>query len=700
MKNQERLQIEYVKVSDLIPYDKNPRKNDPAVDAVAASIKNFGFKIPIVIDEQGVLVCGHTRTKAAKKLGIEEVPCIRATDLTPEQIRAFRIADNKVAELAEWDDALLGEEIAALPEFNFEEFGFDLDEITPEGEVDTKEDEFDVDAEPEVIDVKMGEVWKCGEHRLMIGDSTKEEDVKRLMGRDQADLVITDPPYNVAYEGNDGMTIKNDDMEDAQFRAFLKAAFTSMNSVLKPGGAFYIWHADSEGYNFRGACHDVGLTVRQCLIWKKNSLVLGRQDYQWIHEPCQPAGTMIRVPGGEKPIEEIVDGDRVVSFDTYSGALKGLRDGLEVQTASRMYDGNLYGVNVAGRKTWATDNHQFSVRFNPDAKNRYCTYLMRRGSWWRVGHTRSYDARQFGIKTRLHQEKADEAWIIGSFDSRSDAQVAEQIIACTYGIPYTHWETERGIVNSKSNHRTVEQIEKIYSGMDLDELERNAHRLLADYGRSERFPLVTSESKHVKFSTRVTCRINACNLVHGIMELPIPRGGYGEKDGRLFDWIPIESVERKPYSGRVYSLAVAKWEHYIADGIITHNCLYGWKEGASHVWYADRSQTTVMDFEKPRKSDLHPTMKPLALFAYQMQNSSKPGDVVLDLFGGSGTTMICAERAGRRARLMEFDPTYAQRIINRWEEESGKKAVKVIEADGTPVEIDDDEGEESPENAE
>lgn len=414
MKNQERLQIEYVKVSDLIPYDKNPRKNDPAVDAVAASIKNFGFKIPIVIDEQGVLVCGHTRTKAAKKLGIEEVPCIRATDLTPEQIRAFRIADNKVAELAEWDDALLGEEIAALPEFNFEEFGFDLDEITPEGEVDTKEDEFDVDAEPEVINVKMGEVWKCGEHRLMIGDSTKEEDVKRLMGNDQADLVITDPPYNVAYEGKDGMTIKNDDMEDSQFRAFLKAAFKNMEDAMKPGASAYIWHADSEGYNFRGACHDVGLTVRQCLIWKKNALVLGRQDYQWIHEPC----------------------------------------------------------------------------------------------------------------------------------------------------------------------------------------------------------------------------------------------------------------------------------------------IYLWKEGASHNWYADRSQTTVMDFEKPRKSDLHPTMKPLALFAYQMQNSSKPGDVVLDLFGGSGTTMICAERAGRRARLMEFDPTYAQRIINRWEEESGKKAEKVIEADGTPVEIDDDEGEESPENAE
>lgn len=315
MKNQERLTIEYVRTADVIPYDKNPRRNDKAVDAVAASISQFGF---------------------------------------------------------------------------------DLDAIAPaDGGVDAEEDEFDLDAEPETVVVKPGEVWQCGDHRLMVGDSTSLDDVRRLMAGGLADLVITDPPYNVAYEGSDGMTIRNDDMGDPQFRDFLKAAFANMAASLKPGGGFYVWHADSEGYNFRGACRDAGLRVRQCLVWRKNALVLGRQDYQWIHEPC----------------------------------------------------------------------------------------------------------------------------------------------------------------------------------------------------------------------------------------------------------------------------------------------LYGWKDGGPHSFYGDMSQTTVLDFDKPRKSELHPTMKPIALFAYLMGNSSKEGDVVLDLFGGSGTTMICAERAKRRARVMELDPVYAQRIVNRWEEDSGKKAVRA-EASG------------------
>ena len=389
MENRERLKIEYVRVDDIIPYDKNPRRNDRAVDAVAASMRSFGFKVPIVIDENNVIVCGHTRIKAAKRLGIEEAPCVRAVDLTPEQIRAFRVADNKVSELAEWDDALLAGEVAALPEFDFEQFGFDLGDIAPQGDVDTEEDAFDVDAEPEAVFVKPGEVWRCGDHRLMVGDATNPGDIARLMAGDLADLVITDPPYNVGYEGLDGMTIRNDSMEDAKFREFLTAAFRNMASSLKPGGAFYVWHADSEGYNFRGACRDAGLKVRQCLVWKKNELVIGWQDYKWIHEPC----------------------------------------------------------------------------------------------------------------------------------------------------------------------------------------------------------------------------------------------------------------------------------------------LYGWRDGAAHEFHGGMSQTTVLEFGKPQRSKLHPTMKPVALFAHQMANSSKEGDIVLDPFGGSGTTMVCAERAGRRARLMEIDPTYAQRIINRWQEDSGKKAV-------------------------
>lgn len=687
MENQTELKIEYVKVADLIPYDKNPRNNTPAVDACAESIKAFGFGQPIVIDENNVIVCGHTRLAASKKIGLEVIPCIRRTDLTPEQIRAYRVVDNKISELSEWNEDLLKTEILDLPEFNFGSFGFDMDDFTTDmGDADTTEDEFDVDAVPEVINVKRGEVWKLGEHRLMCGDSTKQEDVVRLMGDEKADLVVTDPPYNVAYEGKDGMKIENDNMTDADFRAFLVKAFKCMTESMRPGATFYIWHADSEGFNFRGACHDVGLTVRQCLIWKKNSLVLGRQDYQWIHEPCQPAGTMVRTPNGEVAIENLRDGDRVVAFDTLSGALKGLRDGIPVKTASRMYNGVLYGISVAGRETWATDNHEFSVRFDSNTKAKYCTYLMRRGKWWRVGHTRAYDARQFGLKSRYHQEKADEAWIIDVFETRSDAQVGEQVIACKYGIPYTHWETSRGLP-SNDRQRTPEQIREIYNRMDLDELAKNAARLLADYGRSVRFPMIDEFSKSEKFSTRVTCRMRACNIIPEIMQVPVPRAGYGETDGRLFDWKNIESVERREFHGRVYSLAVEPWHHYIADGIVTHNCLYGWKDGAAHSWYNDRSQTTVLEYDKPKKSDLHPTMKPIALFSYQICNSSKKDDIVLDLFGGSGTTIICAERLERKARVMEFDPTYAQRIINRWEEETGCTAVKIVEADGSAVPV-------------
>lgn len=423
MKNQERLQIEYVKVADLIPYDKNPRKNDPAVDAVAASIKNFGFKIPIVIDEQGVLVCGHTRTKAAKKLGIEEVPCIRATDLTPEQIRAFRIADNKVAELAEWDEALLGEEIAALPEFNFEEFGFDLDEITPEGEVDTKEDEFDVDEETLVPRCKVGEVYRLGEHRLMCGSSTDASHIARLMGNDKAVFVFTDPPWNVAYganqqknnpQGYKKRSILNDSMSTEDFKDFMSATWKSLNFATVPGAMVYAVMSAQEWGNMMLTLKDANLHWSSTIIWAKDTLVLSRKDYHTQYEPI--------------------------------------------------------------------------------------------------------------------------------------------------------------------------------------------------------------------------------------------------------------------------------W--------------YGWTDGRRVCPLEDRKQSDLWTIPRPKKSDIHPMMKPVELVVRALMNSSQKGDVTLDLFGGSGTTLIASQRSGRRCRMMELDPKYAEAIMLRWEAETGGKAEKVIEADGTPVEIDDDDGSESTENAE
>lgn len=372
-------------LTEIKPYEKNPRKNDGAVQYVAESIKQFGFKVPIVIDKDGVIVAGHTRYKAAKKLGLNEVPCIVADDLNEEQIKAFRLADNKVAEKAEWDFDLLSSEIDDLFDFDMTVFGFE----EAEEEIEVVEDEFEGEI-PEEPYVKLGDIWQLGNHRLMCGDSTVITDVEKLMGGALADLLITDPPYNVDYEGKtkDSLKIENDNMDDASFRQFLVDAFSNADAVMKPGAVFYIWHADSEGYNFRGACRDAGWMVRQCLIWNKNAMVMGRQDYHWKHEPC----------------------------------------------------------------------------------------------------------------------------------------------------------------------------------------------------------------------------------------------------------------------------------------------LYGWKEGAGHLWASDRKQTTIMNFEKPNRNDLHPTMKPVALFDYQIKNNTKGGDIVLDLFGGSGTTIMACEQNGRTAYSMEFDPRYAQVIIERWQEFTGQKA--------------------------
>lgn len=385
------MNITHKTLDELVPYENNPRNNDDAVDYVAESIKEFGFKVPIIIDKNNVIVAGHTRYKASKKLGINEVPCLVADDLTEEQIKAFRLADNKVAEIATWDFEKLDLELSTL-ELDMELFGFEsYDDVEVQEAV---EDEFDVEL-PEEPKAKPGDVYQLGEHRLMCGDSTSIDDVEKLMNGNKADMLLTDPPYNVNYEGGtkDKLKIKNDNMDNDSFRQFLVDAFSTADIAMKPGAVFYIWHADSEGYNFRGACYDVGWKVRQCLVWNKNSMVMGRQDYHWKHEPC----------------------------------------------------------------------------------------------------------------------------------------------------------------------------------------------------------------------------------------------------------------------------------------------LYGWKDGASHLWTSDRKQTTVISFDKPTKNDLHPTMKPIPLFDYQIKNNTNVGDIVLDLFGGSGTTIIACEQNKRVAYTMELDPKYVDVIINRWEEFTGEKAVLLNE---------------------
>lgn len=395
-----QLEVTYRKVEDLIPYARNARTHsDEQVARIAASIKEFGRTNPIIIDGENGIVAGHGRTLAARKLGLTEVPCIELKNLTETQKRAYILADNRLALDAGWDNEMLAIELGDLKDagVDLELTGFsdeELDELlaTPKESVDGDEDEAPEPQEDPVS--KRGDVWILGAHRVMCGDSCSADDISKLFGSTggtpTVSLYLTDPPYNVAYEGGtkDALTIQNDNMEDGQFRQFLVDAFSMADTVMKPGAVFYIWHADSEGFNFRGACRDVGWPVRECLIWAKNMFVMGRQDYQWRHEPC----------------------------------------------------------------------------------------------------------------------------------------------------------------------------------------------------------------------------------------------------------------------------------------------LYGWKEGAAHKWYSDRSQSTVLEFDKPTRNGVHPTMKPVELFRYLMENSSKKGDVVFDSFGGSGTTLIASEETGRVARLMELDPRYVDVIVKRWQEMTGKEA--------------------------
>lgn len=279
------MNIVNIKLKDLKPYEKNPRKNDEAVKPVMESIKQFGFKVPIVVDKNNVIVAGHTRYKASKKLHLEEVPCIIADDLTPDQIKAFRLADNKVGEIAQWDLDLLAEELAdidmSMDVFGFEEF--DLDDDSPEVDEDYYE--------PNPLKApktKRGDIFQLGDHFLMCGDCTQQEDVETLTQGLEMDLCVTDPPYNVDYVGKtpEALKMENDSMSDNKFHEFLQEFYTRMLETLKPGGSFYIWHAESEGVNFRTALQDAGGTIRQCLIWNKNTFVMGRQDYHWKHEPC------------------------------------------------------------------------------------------------------------------------------------------------------------------------------------------------------------------------------------------------------------------------------------------------------------------------------------------------------------------------------------------------------------------------------
>ena len=389
------MKIENADINTIKPYENNPRKlKDSAIDKVAMSLKEYGFRQPIVVDKDRVIVVGHTRYRASKKLGFKEVPITIADNLTPEQINAYRIADNRTAEESEWDSELLKMEIKDLEakDFKLDLLGFNEDQLNDmlfeEKQGLTDEDE--VPEAPEEPISKLGDIWKLGNHKLICGDSTILNNYEKLFNENKADLLMTDPPYNVDYEGKtkDKLTIQNDSKNDDDFLQFLTDAFNNCAIHLKLGCSFYIFHSDWYGLEFRQSIKNSDLELKQNLIWAKNSMVMGRQDYQWQHEPC----------------------------------------------------------------------------------------------------------------------------------------------------------------------------------------------------------------------------------------------------------------------------------------------LYGWKRGASHSWYSDRKQTTIIKYDRPSKSKLHPTMKPVGLVEYLIKNSSKQEDIILDPFLGSGTTLMACEKQGRICYGVELDPKYCDVIIKRWENFTGAKA--------------------------
>jgi DNA modification methylase len=286
-------QMELVSIDKLIPYVNNARTHSAEqVNKLRSSLREFGFINPVIIDKDYGIIAGHGRVLAAREEGITEVPCVLVDYLTEAQKKAYIIADNRFAQDAGWDEELLRIEIESLQAeaFDVSLTGFEEQEIADlfksESEAEAQDDDFDLSAALEkAAFVERGDVWTVGRHRLMCGDATSEEDVDKLMGDRRANLILTDPPYGVSFQSSDGLSIQNDSIKGEEFYNFLRKAFENMAAHLEKGGAAYIFHADTEGLNFRRAFVDAGFHLAGCCIWVKNSLVLGRSDYQWQHEP-------------------------------------------------------------------------------------------------------------------------------------------------------------------------------------------------------------------------------------------------------------------------------------------------------------------------------------------------------------------------------------------------------------------------------
>lgn len=286
-------QMEMVSTNKLIPYVNNARTHSAEqVNKLRSSLREFGFVNPVIVDKDYGIIAGHGRVLAAKEEGIDEVPCVLVDYLTEAQKKAYIIADNRFAQDAGWDEELLRIEIESLQgeDFDISLTGFEADEIADMfkdgNDKEVQDDDYDLSAALEkAAFVEKGDVWTVGRHRLMCGDATASDDVSKLMDGRKANLILTDPPYGVSFQSSDGLSIQNDSIKGEEFYQFLLSAMQNMALVLENGGAAYVFHADTEGLNFRKAFVDAGFHLAGCCIWVKNSLVLGRSDYQWQHEP-------------------------------------------------------------------------------------------------------------------------------------------------------------------------------------------------------------------------------------------------------------------------------------------------------------------------------------------------------------------------------------------------------------------------------
>jgi len=701
------MEVTLWKIDQVKPYENNPRDNDDAVSPVAKSIQQFGWRQPLVVDGEGVIIVGHTRWRAAKKLKLSEVPVHVATDLSADQIRAYRLADNQTGTLSCWDNEKLVVELFALKDvgFDLDMIGFstdELDKVLHSQSADGLCDADEIPAPPDEATTKPGDLWILGDHRLLCGDSSKEADLDRLLGGEAIHLVNTDPPYNVKVEPRSNNAIAaglssfqathhqsmdvarhpgkakptqkklrakdrplaNDFVGEVEFEQMLNAWFGNASRVLQPGRSFYIWGGYANCANYPPALKATGLYFSQAIIWDKQHPVLTRKDFMGAHEWCQPPDTQVLTPSGSASLGSLTDDDRVVSFSRAHAAMVGLRQGQGIRTTSRPYNGALYGVVVGERTTWSTGGHLWSVKLRPEYRSLWCVYLMRRGKWWRVGVTKMLTSWGFGLKGRMSSEHGEEGWILSLHGSHAEARVIEQMVSVKYGIPMTCWKE-----SPHEGRREASHVALLYDHLDLDQLEQAACLALGAYNREREYPFVQMRCTRPKYGNRHPMIVRSCNLLPGIMEVPVPVGG------QKIRWEPIRAVDVQPYEGPVYSMAVDRYQHYVADGLVTHNCFYGWKLGAAHEFFGPNNVPDLWAIKKVNPTKMvHLTEKPAELAARAMQYSSRPGENVLDLFGGSGSTLIAAEQTGRKAFLMELDPLYCDVIVERFEKFTGKKA--------------------------